>query len=85
MPSKLHRSRRGPYTEGQLNEIIDSLVHPLTKRSPIFWVVDGLLHGAIEHDPSITLLKFLAYDSPKLINGLEKKRRREKTKTRSKH
>lgn len=85
MPSKRHQNRRGPYTEGQLNEIVDSLIHPLTKRSPVFWVVDGVLHGAIERDPLITLLKFVAYDSAKLINGLEQNRRGRKTGTRNKH
>jgi len=71
------RRRYGPYTEGELNAVIDSLVHPLTKRNPVYWIFDGLLHGAVEQDPLITVLKFIAYDSPKLMKDIEQNRLRE--------
>ena len=64
-----------------MNAIIDSLIHPLTKRSPVYWIADGLLHGAVEQDPLITVLKFIAYDSPKLVGGVNRNRSREVKKT----
>lgn len=65
---KTARKRGMMYSQGELNKLVDAAVHPLTRHNPIFWAVDGLAHAAIERDPLTTILKFLAYDSPKLLD-----------------
>ena len=61
------------YTTGELNEVIDSLCHPLFKTNEGFILVDGLLHGIVEQNPQITIRKFIKYNLPKLIEQIEKK------------
>lgn len=54
-------------SQGQWNSIIDSLVHPATKKRPEFWALDTLLHGFVEQNPEVTLRKFVKYTVPKLL------------------
>jgi hypothetical protein len=62
--------RNSFYTNGELNSIIDSFMHPLTKRDPRFLLVDGLLHGFVERNPGESVLKFIRYDSFKLMEQI---------------
>ena len=62
-----------PYTTGELNKLIDSLIHPLSKTDERFIFVDGLLHGLVEKDPPKSIRKFMKYNLPKLIKQLKKK------------
>jgi len=72
------RRGRTLYTPGELNRIIDALVHPLIEHDPYLIVLDGILHSLIEMDPSGSLAKFLQYSSPKLLAELIRKRDRKK-------
>ena len=58
------------YTEGELNKLVDSLVHPLAKENPYIMILDGILHGIIEQNPSASTVKFIKYNLPKLLERL---------------
>jgi hypothetical protein len=75
MRRKATRRRKSiskPYTSGELNKIIDSLCHPLSKTNKGFILVDGLLHGIIEQNPPVTIKKFIRYNLPTIIKQLQK-------------
>ena len=78
MPRRKNKS----YSTGELNKLIDSVVHPLTRRDPEFWVVDTFLHGLVEQDPPLSARKFLKYTVPKLI---QQQAAEAKRKTRKRH
>jgi hypothetical protein len=40
----------------------DALLHPLARVDPWFLVLDGLLHGLIERNPSETIVKFIHHN-----------------------
>lgn len=63
-------------SKGQLNRLIDDLLHPFFKVDPAFILLDGFLHGLVERDPSESTRKFLVYNLPELIKQLEKRRRK---------
>jgi hypothetical protein len=69
------RSLARPYTAGELNKTFDALLRPLAKVSPWFLVLDGVLHGLIEQNPSETVAKFVQYNLPTLIADLLSKRK----------
>jgi len=50
----------------------DSLCHPLFDSNPGFVLVDGILHGLVEQNPSLTFRKFIRHNLPKLIDKAEK-------------
>lgn len=66
------RARKGPYSQGQLNMIVDSLVHPWMREYPWLRFVDGALHALAEQDPQESLGKFVRYHGPALIAELTK-------------
>jgi hypothetical protein len=76
---KVKKKARTPYTKGELNRelnrLIDSLCHPLSKRDKGFILVDGLLHAMVEQNPPITVQKFIKYSLPKLLEETGKKSR----------
>jgi hypothetical protein len=39
-----------PYSTGELNRLIDSLVHPYFAKNESFRVLDGVLHAIIEQN-----------------------------------
>jgi len=45
-------SRKKAYTKGELNRLIDSLVHPLAKQNSRLLIVGGFLHALVERDPA---------------------------------
>jgi hypothetical protein len=57
------------YTVGELNRLIDALVHPLAKHHPEFLIVDGIIHGVIEKNPPESAVKFIQHNLPKLLSG----------------
>jgi hypothetical protein len=61
-----------PYTTGELNKLIDSLCHPLSKANNGFILVDGLLHAIVEQNPPVTIRKFIKYNLPEIIKQLQK-------------
>ena len=75
MGRKKPRSLARPYTAGELNKTVDALLHPLAKVDPWFLVLDGVLHGVIEQNPSETVVKFIQHNLPALIADLLRKRK----------
>ena len=68
--------RRGDlsYSQGDLNRLVDSIVHPLMKgdaRIPAR-VLDTELHFLIEQDVESSVKKFVRYSLPGLISDIAK-------------
>ena len=61
-----------PYSEGEINKLIDTLIHPLERADKRFVLVDGLLHGLVEQNPPTSVKKFIKYNLPELVKQLEK-------------
>lgn len=61
-----------PYTRGEVNVIVDSLVHPFMREYPWLVFVDGALHAANEQNPQESLGKFVRYQGPDLLKELTK-------------
>jgi len=66
----LERKKKGPYSKGEINAIIDSLIHPLMKDHPWLVLVDGLLHALNEQNPQESLEKFLKYNANRLAKAI---------------
>jgi hypothetical protein len=64
------RPRR--YTKGELNYLIDDLLHPLYKVNEGFVLVDGVLHGLIEQNPPLSVKKFMKYNLPAIMKEVRK-------------
>jgi len=56
-------------TKGELNKIIDSVVHPLFRKSKAFVIIDGVAHALIEQNPKESAIKFVKYNLIHLIRG----------------
>jgi len=68
MKSRSKRARMDTaYTKGEMNKLIDSLCHPLSKANPPMLILDGLLHGLVERNPPLSVRKFLRHNIPMLI------------------
>jgi len=61
---------RPRYTKGEVNRLIDSLLHPLAKEDRRLLIVDGFLHALVENDPPLSARKFLTYSLPTLLSEL---------------
>jgi len=72
---KAKKKVRKPYTKGELNKLIDSLCYPLLKTNKGFVLVDGLLHAMVEQNPPETVLKFIRYSLPKIMEEISRKGR----------
>ena len=55
------------YTKGELNQITDSMLHPLFNSNPALITVDALFHGLVEQNVSESTSKFIRYSSPKIV------------------
>lgn len=63
-------------TKGDLNKLIDILMHPYFEEHPTFTVIiDGLLHAMVEQDPDMSFRKFVKYNIPKILRRFTRKRR----------
>jgi len=62
-------------TKGQLNRLIDDLIHPYFTEYPALIIVDSLLHAMVEQDPDMSLRKFVRYNIPKLLRSLTQKQK----------
>lgn len=58
------------YSVGQINKLVDDFVHPFYRKSELYRVADGLLHGLIERGPRISVKKFLKYNLPEIVKKL---------------
>ncbi len=74
MPNK-HQSL--PYSQAEINKILDAIMHPLTRDYPWLNIVDGLLHALNEKNPKSSLRKFLRYNLKSLIDSLQMELMRE--------
>jgi len=70
------RKRQSIYSKGEINRLIDSLLHPLFNLNPAFNIVDTILHSFVEQNPPESALKFLRYNMPLIIAQLTKSIRR---------
>ena len=69
--SKMEKgTRKAIYSEGELNLIIDSFMHPIAEKDAKFWVLDGMIHGLIEKNPSNSVRKFITYSLPRLLSQI---------------
>lgn len=60
----------GMYSPGELNRLVDSLVHPLAEKNATFILVDGALHAIIEGNPAESAKKFMKFSLPGLTRSL---------------
>ena len=72
----LPRKIRSLYTEGEVNKLIDSFLHPIARQDPYFWVLDSVLHGLVEQDPRVTVEKFVRYNLPKILDQAAKRQKK---------
>jgi hypothetical protein len=61
------RKRRRRYSKGELNRLVDDLLHPLYGWNPELMILDAVLHGLVEQNPPETVLKFIRYSLPNII------------------
>jgi hypothetical protein len=70
------RGRRG-LTRGDVNRLIDSMLHPFMKgeqKVPVM-VLDALAHAMVEQNPRESMVKFIRYTAPKLLEAAKSRRR----------
>ena len=70
------KKERRHYSKGELNRLIDDLIHPLYGRNPELMVVDVVLHGLLEQNPPETVLKFIRYSLPRVVKEINSHTRR---------
>ncbi len=58
------------YSVGELNQIVDSMLHPLFEKGFAFVILDSALHALIERSPVESMLKFVRYNLPRIIHKL---------------
>jgi hypothetical protein len=64
------------YTLGELNRLIDALIHPIAKRHPELLILDGIIHTIIERNPSESAVKFIHHDLSVLLWEFARNRKR---------
>lgn len=65
-----NRKRREHYSKGELNRLINDLVHPLLDNSPELMMLGVVLHAFVEQNPKETAEKIVRYSLPKIIRKL---------------
>jgi hypothetical protein len=61
------------YTRGELNKILDGVVHPFFKKGNGFIFMDGFLHALLEQNAPVSARKFIRYNLPKMLERMGKK------------
>ena len=69
---KIPKKKSPPYREGELNQLVDSLVHPHYRVHKGFLILDALAHAVVEQNPKKSLKKFLKYNSAELAEEIAK-------------
>jgi len=79
--AQTRKINRRKISNGQINRIVDILLHPYARRNAALWIVDGFVHTAVEKDPERSLTKFAKYNLPEIVyqvvsgaNGRERSR-----------
>ena len=76
------KKRKKP-SKGELNHIVDTLIHPYFKQYPFLIFVDGAAHALIEQDARESILKFVKYNGAPILRELLKKPERSKTRAKA--
>ena len=68
------RRRKATYTKGEVNRMIDSLLHPFMRGEDKVQVMllDVGLHALVEQNPTESFLKFMRFTGPKLLKEVTK-------------
>ena len=68
------KARGLPYSQGDLNRLVDSIVHPLMKGDAKIpaRVLDTELHFIIERNIETSTKKFIKYSLPRIISDFAK-------------
>jgi hypothetical protein len=64
------KKRTEIYTVGEINQLIDSIVHPLVKTHLAFTLLDEAFHMLVERNPQESTVKFVKYTLPGIIKKL---------------
>jgi hypothetical protein len=64
------RKRQVPYSKGQVNRLVDDLVHPWIEQNEWFILLDEAAHGIVEGNLEETIIKFARYRLPGLLRLL---------------
>jgi hypothetical protein len=80
---KTIKKRKKP-SKGELNKIVDTLVHSYFEQYPILILADGAVHAFIEQDARTSIRKFVKYNASLILRELLNRRvsphsRRKKT------
>jgi hypothetical protein len=73
MPSRTRnrrKRRKKPYSRGDINYLIDDVVHPWYDENLGFIVVDEALHALVEQNPGVVAKKFLRYNLPEIVKRI---------------
>jgi hypothetical protein len=71
---RIRKPRKGrPFSTGQMNKLIDDVIHPFYKKSQWYRVADGILHGLIEKDIPVSAKKFVKYNMPEIVKKILEK------------
>lgn len=74
---QLRTYRNKPKTTlGKINKTIDVWLHPLAEENPLIWIVDGMLHSAVEYyfkgqNVKKSVNKFVEYNLIPLLQSIE--------------
>ena len=60
------------YSKGEVNRLVDSVLHPLFDNGTAFIVIDTVFHGLVENNPEVTVRKFARHTLPKIIEEILK-------------
>jgi hypothetical protein len=66
------KKNKTEYSKGELNRVIDSVLHPLFGRSSAFIILDTAAHGLVEQNSPETIKKFIRYSLPNIIEEILK-------------
>jgi len=83
------RRRKTSLTKGDVNRLIDALLHPAMhgENKVQVMLLDAGLHALVEQNPTESFMKFMRYTGPALLDEVTKRnaprRRRSRTHSRS--
>lgn len=61
------------YSVGQMNKVIDDLLHPFYRKNQWIRVADGILHGLAERNVRVSARKFVKYNLPEIMKKILEK------------
>jgi hypothetical protein len=48
-------------TKGQINRVVDTLLHPTFRKEPKLRLLNGFIHALVEQEPKSSMKKFVRY------------------------